>query len=640
MNFKEIKYCAQDLKFEEEAYKEFEEYENELKKYFLDQEDGLEIFEDLKLRICELLQSKTSLNEGFVSLEHIEELKKNIGQVNQLEEFEDSNELVDTNYENLRNKRQLFRSETDKIISGVCGGMGNYFSIDPLAFRLLFVLVAILSKGIGIVAYLIFWLVLKPKDLPINSSKRLFRNGADKVIGGVCGGLSSFFGIEAWIVRVIFLGPIILNFLTDGLLNFGFSFFDGSAIGLTIILYIILWIATKETETPTEELMARGENLTINSIGMQKERNQNSPDLNSSLNNVLRIIAFVIIAISIGLIVLMLIGLVFLYVFGMSLANAILFTPVLKWLGLLSVCFFLLLPIVALIIWAIRRFNSVKGPNRNLRISFGSLWGLGFAAAITLGFLLWSELKSEATVTETINIETNSDTLYVNRMERKGDLKDVKVKNASSIFSSFYSKSSSGQSSNIVSFKKKVSDNGKFYIVINKTARGKGEQGAIRNAQIGNIKYNVQMNKIDLAKVITIPKNEPFRFQHADITFYVPEGKELIVDPLIKKFKNKKKDIKIDLDWEDINEETKEEIEENIEDVVEEVGEALEDIGERLEEVGVSIEKAAKESNKISERHESENEIIESKRRIKEQKLKIKEEQLELKKLEKQLKKE
>lgn len=54
---------------------------------------------------------------------------------------------------------RLRRSRDDKVIAGVCGGMGRYFETDPLWFRLGFVVVT-LATGIGILAYLVAWIAI------------------------------------------------------------------------------------------------------------------------------------------------------------------------------------------------------------------------------------------------------------------------------------------------------------------------------------------------------------------------------------------------------------------------------------------------------------------------------------------------
>ena len=61
----------------------------------------------------------------------------------------------------------LYRSSTNKVIFGVCGGLGEYFSIDPILFRIIFILL-VLGAGSGILVYLVlaFLIPLNPSDIP------------------------------------------------------------------------------------------------------------------------------------------------------------------------------------------------------------------------------------------------------------------------------------------------------------------------------------------------------------------------------------------------------------------------------------------------------------------------------------------
>lgn len=62
--------------------------------------------------------------------------------------------------------KRLFRSETDRKIAGVCGGLAEYFTIDPAIVRIVFAALAFLW-GWGILLYLIFWIsVPKKSELP------------------------------------------------------------------------------------------------------------------------------------------------------------------------------------------------------------------------------------------------------------------------------------------------------------------------------------------------------------------------------------------------------------------------------------------------------------------------------------------
>lgn len=62
-------------------------------------------------------------------------------------------------------KKRLYRSRTEKIIAGVCGGLAEYFDVDPVWVRILF-LVLLLAAGSTLVVYLVMWLIvpLKPNE--------------------------------------------------------------------------------------------------------------------------------------------------------------------------------------------------------------------------------------------------------------------------------------------------------------------------------------------------------------------------------------------------------------------------------------------------------------------------------------------
>lgn len=57
--------------------------------------------------------------------------------------------------------KRYYRSSTDRIIGGVCGGIAEYFSIDPLLVRLVFAIL-FFGYGTGLLAYILIW-ILAPK---------------------------------------------------------------------------------------------------------------------------------------------------------------------------------------------------------------------------------------------------------------------------------------------------------------------------------------------------------------------------------------------------------------------------------------------------------------------------------------------
>ncbi len=55
---------------------------------------------------------------------------------------------------------KLYRSKKNRIIAGVCGGIGEHFNIDPTLVRLLWLLISVVSAGSGVVAYVIAWIII------------------------------------------------------------------------------------------------------------------------------------------------------------------------------------------------------------------------------------------------------------------------------------------------------------------------------------------------------------------------------------------------------------------------------------------------------------------------------------------------
>ena len=73
---------------------------------------------------------------------------------------------------------RLMRSRTEVIIAGVCGGLAEYFAIDPVIVRLIFVLVT-LTSGIGLLVYPILWMVM-PRAGATAGGAQLFPHDADE----------------------------------------------------------------------------------------------------------------------------------------------------------------------------------------------------------------------------------------------------------------------------------------------------------------------------------------------------------------------------------------------------------------------------------------------------------------------------
>ena len=71
--------------------------------------------------------------------------------------------------------RKLYRSTTNKVFSGVCGGLGDYFNIDPVVLRLVWVIASmLLGLGLGgLVVYIIAAIIIPvdPGYIDVNNNQ-------------------------------------------------------------------------------------------------------------------------------------------------------------------------------------------------------------------------------------------------------------------------------------------------------------------------------------------------------------------------------------------------------------------------------------------------------------------------------------
>ena len=62
--------------------------------------------------------------------------------------------------------KKLLRSESDKWIAGLCGGISEYFDIDAALVRIIYLLLTFFSAGFpGIMIYMVLWLVMPKENL-------------------------------------------------------------------------------------------------------------------------------------------------------------------------------------------------------------------------------------------------------------------------------------------------------------------------------------------------------------------------------------------------------------------------------------------------------------------------------------------
>jgi phage shock protein PspC (stress-responsive transcriptional regulator) len=422
-----INYQGRSFSFEEIAYQRFQSYEQSLKVYFAKEEGGDEIIEDLQYRMAEILEQQ-SLGKTAISTADIDNLISAIGNP---ADFEDGEHKTESNQEETTSQdtkeKNLFRNKKDKIIAGVCSGIANYFALDPIVIRIMFILLTLFNVAtlftfnLGILGYIILWIVLTPKVLEANITNKLFRSPKDQVIGGVCSGLAQFFKTETWIIRLIFCAPLVLGFAT----NNSFDRFDNNIIGnsfysLSFISYLILWFIIPLAKSSTDYMLMKGEPINLTTIQNTAKKQSIASFTQSGFSKFLKVIAYIILAIILIVAIPSAIGLLIGLIYSYSLADIVLFSDSNKVLAILSIALFLVLPIVGFIVWIIRRIAGFRSSSKLLRITFIGLNIVGWVATILLIASLANDNKTYSTSRITMFVDSPSDTLYVNAMDTAG----------------------------------------------------------------------------------------------------------------------------------------------------------------------------------------------------------------------------
>jgi len=202
---------------EEDAYRVLNNYLQALRNHFQGNPESDEIIADIEARLSELLLMRMSKNEGAVSLEDAQEIIKIMGNP---KDFDDSASSTSTtgnptenSTENFLRKKRLYRDIENKVIGGVCSGLGHYFRIDAAVIRLLFAglfLFLFFFRNSGpsclvvVGVYIILWIVM-PAARTFN--QKLVMTGAEPSIENIedrtqipvrkyrGGGITTFFNV-------------------------------------------------------------------------------------------------------------------------------------------------------------------------------------------------------------------------------------------------------------------------------------------------------------------------------------------------------------------------------------------------------------------------------------------------------------
>lgn len=151
---------------DEDAYELLKKYLENMRSYYSRRNGGEEIANDVESRVAELFAELRAQGVEAITIEHVEEIIKRIGDPQQMDEGADAQgeRVMDGGYAESVDKkgvRKLFRDPDDKVLGGVIAGFCRYLDIeDPVLMRLLFVLLVFFAHAFLVIVYAVCWALI------------------------------------------------------------------------------------------------------------------------------------------------------------------------------------------------------------------------------------------------------------------------------------------------------------------------------------------------------------------------------------------------------------------------------------------------------------------------------------------------
>ncbi|MES2678987.1 MAG: PspC domain-containing protein [Bacteroidota bacterium] len=387
------------------------------------------------------------------------------------------------------------------------------------------------------------------------AKRRLFRDPEERLIGGVCSGLANYFNIDTvWVRLAMFL-----------LIFFG---------GISLWVYVVLWIIIPLAKTTAERFAMRGESANVNNI--IKSFKEEAEDVKARVNkygrefrsgdyaNSVRSNAgavlsafFNIVSRLIGLFI-FLIGAVLLFayltsLFGISVADSN--TDIAKWksvifesssdyaMGVLAFIIVAGIPVFLLIYGGIKLLFRIRYSNRWLNMSLGILWTLGLLLGFYITVNTVKQFNESSRLKESVELHGTGDTIVVKLNPYMNTLRSLNIDNKDDL-ENYLSNNNSGYYFGEESRKLSVigypsltvseSTSDSVELIINRVSKGDSKREANENAKAINYTYHQNGNELIFDAIFNVNTGSKFRAQELDIKIALPRGKVIYFDKSMK----------------------------------------------------------------------------------------------------------
>ncbi len=387
------------------------------------------------------------------------------------------------------------------------------------------------------------------------TKRRLFRDPDEKAIGGVCSGLAAYFDIDTvWVRLAMFL-----------LIFFG---------GLSLWVYIIMWIIIPQAKTTADKFAMRGEAANINNIFKSfkeeaedvKERmskygnslkNQNysetirtntSNALNTVFGIVGRLFGFFLLVIGCILMLAYIISLS-----GITIANS--HTDLTHWktvifessgvyaLGVLAFVIVFGIPVFMMLYAGVKLLFRIRYSNRWINLSLGLVWVLGIILGIYVTVVTVKQFSESSKIKRAMELHGVGDTLIVKMKSGVEGIKNIGADNLDDLENYINKKHKNfcfpeyNGSYGIIGFAGLTvveSNTDSVELIINQSSRGNTKREANENARAINYSYQQKGKELSFDEIFIVERGSKFRNQGVDIKLKLPKGKVIYFDKSVK----------------------------------------------------------------------------------------------------------
>ncbi|HLN74765.1 MAG TPA: PspC domain-containing protein [Prolixibacteraceae bacterium] len=482
---------------DEDAFEKLQRYLQMLNRHFGTALEGQEILQDIEARIAELLIEKTNNKVEVVTSEMVNDVMVRMGQPEDFMEVEEEEPAAKT------------QAQT----------------------------------------------TIPPVEQPIR--RRLYRDGENRVLGGVCSGLSAYFNVDVVVFRIIFVLALFLAF--------------GS-----VLVYIILWIAVPKAKTTAQRLEMRGMEATVSNIeksikeemkeiGDNYNRFMNTPEgekgttrmdrMGDTLGGTFRVLLRVGVLILGIILILFAIGSLIGFVASMAIGHSFLhggpwnfgggpdinmgtlinhfISPGAYTISVIAISLLAGIPILVLLFIGTKLIFRYHTNNRVIGLISFAVW---LVALITLVFVGVNQAqnfskqtsqtmtqKVECATCKTIYLDVNDD-LYASMIEEHISLDRMKVAEVN------------GKEKLLghPSFTIEKSANEEFLLQVKKRSRGNSNENALQNMEQIDYNFTQKDSTLLFDPYYILKDNAKWRNQEVNMVLKVPQGKSVFLGEKMK----------------------------------------------------------------------------------------------------------